>query len=180
MDDETYGRLLKVARDGFREQYESGDKLALLDCIRFCDQNDIPLRRWAIAELSEAAGRYLQGVSVNFHDAVLGARKEDGRHSNPATKRRASLSHQLLFDVVTALKDHGYKGHRLYERAEEILTQLRMTPDKALKYTAGDPRQLPNQETIKKRYETERNAGRKPTLFAGLMPDIIDMGYPPD
>ena len=178
MDVETYDKFSEVARDGFREQYESGDKLALIDCIRWCDRHDLSLPRWALVALSQAAGKYLDGVSENLHDAVFGAQKAVGRHANPRTARRDSVSHQLIFDVVTALKTHGYKGGRLYDRAQEILQEIRITPDKVLKYQDGDPRGSLDQDTIKKYYERQRNAGMKPTVFAGLMPDIVDMGDP--
>ena len=43
MDDEDYQKHLKVVRNGFREQYQSGDKLAVLDCVRWCHSYHVPL-----------------------------------------------------------------------------------------------------------------------------------------
>ena len=105
MDDETDDKLLEIVRHGFRQQFERGDKMALLDCIGWCDRYGLPLPRWALTALSEASGRYLSGVSSNFHDALFGTKKTIGRHSNPSTARKES--HELLFDSVTALRNIG-------------------------------------------------------------------------
>ena len=161
MDEETHQKHLEVVRTGFREQFEGGEKLALLDCIRWCHRYGLPLPRWALTVLSNASGKYLSHVSANFHDALFGARKETGRHSNPATRRRES--HQLLFDIVTALKKRGFKGEGLYERARELLQQLHPTADNALQFATKAPGKTPSVETIKKRFEKlKRDAPKAP------------------
>ena len=176
-DDEDYQKHLEVVQKGFREQYQSGDKLALLDCIRWCHRYSVPVPHWAIAVLSNASGKYLSGVSSNFHDALFGAHKETGRHSDPATARRES--HQLLYDIVTALRNHGLKGDRLYERAQELLQQLHLTADMGLKFRKEKLSKVPKVDTIKRRFEQMKRDGARPSGLAHLMPMIVDLGDPP-
>ena len=177
IDEETHAKHLEVVQKRFREQYQSGDKLALLDCIRWCHRYSVPAPHWAIAVLSKASGYYLSGVSDNFHDALFGARKDTGRHSNPATARRES--HQLLYDIVTALRNHGLKGDRLYERAQELLQQLHLTADMGLKFRKKKLSKVPKVDTIKRRFEQMKRDGARPSGLAHLMPMIVDLGDPP-
>ena len=177
MDDEDYQKHLEVVRNGFRKQYQSGDKLALLDCVRWCHSYHVPLPLWALAALSNASGKYLSGISSNFHDALFGALKGTGRHSNPATARREP--HQLLYDIVTALRKHGLKGDGLYERARELLQQLHLTADMGLIFRKKKPSKVPKVETIKKRFEKMKRDRVRPSGFAHLMPMIVDLGDPP-
>ena len=180
MDEETYQKHLVVIRNGFREQFESGDKLALLDCIRWCHEYGLPFPHWALAALSRASGKYLVGVSSNFHDALFGARKDIGRHSNPATARRASRSHQLIYDLVTILRQRGLKGDRVYEHTEELLRILRISADNQSLIVGKDlKRRVPDAGTIKKRYEKMRNDGARPSGFAHLIPMMVGLGDPP-
>ena len=177
MDDESYKKHLEVVQHGFRAQFERGDKLALLDCIRWCDANALPLPHWALTVLSKAAGKYLLGVSATLHDALFGARKDTGRHANLATGRRES--HHLLFDIVTALKQAGFKGDRLYARARELLQQLYLTPDRKLVFRDTTPRNILKKDTIKKRFEKMQNDGARPSGFVHLIPLMVDLGVPP-
>ena len=177
MDDEDYQKHLEIVQHGFREQFEGGENLALLDCIRWCHRYGLPLPHWALTVLSIASANYLSRVSANFHDALFGARKDTGRHSNPAMRRRES--HQLLFDIVAALKKRGFKGDGLYERARELLQQLCLTADNALTFRSTQPRKTPKEETIKKRVEKMKKDGTRPSGFAHLIPLMMDLGDPP-
>ena len=179
VDDEDYQKHLEVVQKGFRSQFEDGDPLALLDCIRWCESYGVTIPAWARFVLSNASDRYLSGVSSNFHDALFGARKKDGRHSNPRTARRETRHHQLIYDLVFALRRHGFKGDQLYVRTHELLQILHLDADNRLSVRRQQARKGPNVETIKKRFEKMKRDGARPSGFAHLMPMIVDLGDPP-
>ena len=173
MDDETLDKHLEIVRKDFRDKFEAGDKLALLDCIRWCSHYNLPFPGWALSFLSDASGKYLSGVSSNFHDALFGAKRKMGRHSNAATKRRES--HELLFDIVTALRNHGYKGDALWVRSRGLLQELVLTPDRELRLRKRALKNVPEVETIKKRFERMTKDEMRPTGFAYMIPWFVNL-----
>lgn len=179
VDDEDHQKHLEVVQKGFRSQFEDGDTLALLDCIRWCESYGVPIPAWARIVLSNASDKYLSGVSSNFHDALFGARKKDGRHSNPRTARRETRHHQLIYDLVFALRLRGFKGDQLYVRTQELLKILHLDADNRLGVRRQQTREVPEVETIKKRFERMQRDGARPSGFAHLMPMIVDLGDPP-
>ncbi len=177
VDDEDHEKHLHVVQHSFRKQFDDGDKLALLDCIRWCEEYGVELPGWALRELSIAAGRYLYGVSQNYHVALLGA-ITPGRHGNPATRRRYEQEHQLWFDLVWALRQHEFKGYRLYEQAQKLLGEIYIDADGRL--TTGErPKRedeaIPDPETIRDRVESMKNEGARPSGFAHFIPQLIDI-----
>ena len=173
MDDETLDKHLEIVRKVFRDKFEAGDKLALLDCIRWCSHYKLPFPGWALSVLSGASGKYLKGASSNFHDALFGARRELGRHSNAATRRRES--HELLFDIVTALRNHGYRGDALWARSRELLQKLMLTPDRELRLRKRVLKNVPEVQTIKKRFERMTKDGMRSTGFAHMIPWFVKL-----
>lgn len=178
-DEDDYEKHVDVVEKGFRGQFEDGDKLALLDCIRWCETYHLTIPAWARVELSIASGKYLSGVSSNFHDALFGARKKEGRHSNPRTARLETRPHQLIFDLVSALKRHGFKGDALYKRARELLQILHTDFDNRLSVRKEPARKSPKQESIKKRFEQMRKGGARPSGLVHMIPMMVDLGAPP-
>lgn len=156
----------------FREAFRRGDKFALLECVMFCANSELALPRWALVELASAAYKYASGKpSENFHDAIFGARKRFGRHSQAATKRRDELKHQVWFDIVWALRQQGYKGDRLYEQARiEIGRGFAILPDGELQFSACPAPKAPNAETLKKTVGRLRKKKVRPKFAFAFMP----------
>ena len=177
MDEETYRQHLEVVRYGFRNQFDSSDKLAVLDCVRWCEEYGLPLPSWALKELSGAVGRYLSGDSKNFHLALLGP-STAGRHGNPLTRRRYQREHQLWFDLVCALRKVGFKGDRLYEQTQKLLETVRISPSNELVIeprSEADGNACPDTETIRERIHKLEKARTRPSGFAHLIPMMIDI-----
>jgi hypothetical protein len=184
VDDEDHQKHLEVVENGFRSQFEKGDVLALLDCIRWCDSYGLSIPVWVRSELSKASNKYLSGDSDNFHDALFGERKKIGRHSKPSRTRLENRRHQLTFDLVFALRQRGFKGDRLYDRAKELLPEFHVDSDNRLIYKNQEARNGPDNgpeiETIKKRVEQMKRDGARPSGFAHmLLPMIPDLDQPP-
>jgi hypothetical protein len=179
LDNEDHQKHIEVIEKGFRRQFEAGDELALLDCIRWCDSYHLTIPAWVRSVLSTASNKYLSGVSSNFHDALFGAKKKDGRHSNPRTARQETRQHQLAYDLVIALRQHGLKGDQLYKRTREFLQILYIDVDNRLRFRKQKSSESLQIKTIKKRVERMKRDGARPSGFAYLMPMIVDLGDPP-
>jgi hypothetical protein len=153
----------------YREAFQGGDKMALLECVIFCDTSDVPLPRWALAKLAAAADAYISRTSENFHDAIFGAAlKPVGRHAQAATKRRDEVEHQRWFDIVWALKQQGYKGNDLSERAINEISKGHLRSGRREK--AYQPRRVPTAETQRKTVQRMQKAGARPKFAFMFMP----------
>ena len=83
--------------------------------------------------------------------------------------------HELLFDIVTALRNHGYKGEALWVRSRELLQELVLTPDRELRLRKRALKKVPEVETIKKRFERMTKDGMRPTGFAHMIPWLVKL-----
>ena len=169
-------KIAEVAEVGYLDLFRKGDRLALLDCLIWCNEHSLRLPRWATDELAKSAQRYLDRTSENFHDAVFGARKDVGRHAQPATKRANQHTDQLLFDVVTALRKKGFKGDGLYETTQDVLGRLR--PNVIGGTTFSDITEKRDPDTIKKRYLQLRKNGAKASKMVDVIPHMVDWPKP--
>ena len=179
MDEETRRKHLEIVEKGFRAQFEDGDKLVLLECVRWCDDYDLPLPRWALVALSQVAGRYLYREKDTLDNALFGSKVRMGRLANRATARRHSRKDQLIYDTVFALKRAGFRGNRCYDRAHELLQAMCVDADNRLIIERPEEGKVPQPETIKKKYERMKKAHVRPSGFAHFMPMIVDLGDPP-
>ena len=153
----------------YLRRFQEGDKLALMDCVVICAVENITMPRWARHELAWVFLRYLYGTSDNLDDALFGAKKSPGRHSKPATKRREEAQHQLWFDIVTALKEDGFRGRQLWKRALELIKQSYAVPfGQAVGFSLPEgvkPPPTPDVETLKKTYYKLRKKDTKPSAI---------------
>ena len=179
MDEETRANHLEVVQKGFRRQFDDGDKLALLDCIRWCDDYDLPLPRWALVALSQVAGRYLERKKDTLDEALFGSRVRMGRLAHRATARRQSRKDQLIYDTVVALNRTGFQGGSCYDRARELLQTMCVDADNRLIFEKVDEGKVPQPETIKRKYERMKKAGVRPSGFAYVIPMMVNLGDAP-
>ena len=175
MDDEDYQKHMEIVKIALRGEFESGDKLALLDCIRWCDEYGLHLPNWALETLSRVAGLYLSRKKDTLDEALFGSKVRMGRLARPATARRVSRSDQFIYDTVVALRRRGYKGDSLYERAQELLRTMYLDDDNRLIFMKDLARQVPKVETIKKKCEKLNKKGVRPSGWAHLIPMMVDL-----
>ena len=161
--------LEEALAQNYWKRVQKGDKLALMDCVVICAVENIVIPRWARHELARVFLRYLYGTSDNLDDALFGAKKSPGRHSKAVTKRRKDAQHQLWFDIVTALKEDGFRGRQLWERALELIKQSYAVPfGQGVRFSLPKgvkPPPTPDVETLKKTYYKLREKGTKPSAI---------------
>ena len=179
---EELAKLVEGKLEELRQEHEDGDKLALLDCIMWCDNYGCSLPEWALTELAQIAFKYLDGQVDNLHNAYLGAASGvGGRHSNPVTARRERAQRQLYLDVETALRERGYTGKKLYKKARDVLSIFEIK-------TGGTPkihekprtRGVPGPETIRKGCQRAKKDRMQPSYWVTLIPLYLnwDIGKP--
>ena len=171
--------MLAGIRHGFRKQFESGDKLAFLDCIRWCDDYGVPLPHWALMVLSQVARLYLYKTKDTLDEALFGSKVRTGRRAKLTTDRLQSRKDQLLYNTVVALKLRGFKGDRLYQRAHELLCILKVDADNWLIVGKKQKNGVLLAATIKKKYERMKQNGVRPSGLAHMIPMMVDLDDPP-
>ena len=179
MDEESLRKHLEVVQHGFRENFQGGNRLALLDCIRWCDDYGLSLPTWALQALSRVAGQYLEKKKDTLDEALFGSKVRHGRLAHPATSRRQVRNDQLTFDTVFALRKKGFKGDLLYERAHELLGTMCLDSDNRLAVGTQQRARVLLPESIKKKYEAMKRRQVRPSGFAHLIPMMVDLDDPP-
>ena len=158
-EDREFERELWVKQELARclERFRGRDQLALLDCVVLCDEENYPIPRWARCASAMMAQRYLCGLSATLDDALFGATRRNGRHSNPATKRREEAQHELWFDIISAHKANGLKGDALWDVILEDVESHGLP-------RGVTPPRIPTIETLKRFYREKKKSGAKPSL----------------
>jgi len=139
------------------KRFRARDRLALLDCVVLCDEENCATPRWARVVLAKMARRYLSGLSATLDDGLLGPKRSVGRHSNPATKRRQEAQHQLWFDISSAHKANGLKGDALWDVVKEDVKRNGLGRGLA-------PPPVRATTTLEKAYQKMKRSGAKPSL----------------
>jgi hypothetical protein len=183
MDEIELPRHLSFIQSVLKDSYYNGDKLALLHCINWCEEHGLNIPAWARSELSNGAKKYLRGTSENFHDAIFGARKRVGRHSQDSTRNREQRQYQLIVDIVAALANEGYRGDRKWERARDLIAVIKLSPEGKLSLRRTGLKRPPKTETIETKWKRRNKVGIKPSSIQFLIPMIVNInndGLSPD
>ena len=178
MDEETLTKHYEAVRDDFRVQFRNGDRLALLDCIMWCDDYALSLPTWALQALSRIARQYMEREKDTLDDALFGSKVKYGRLAHPATSRRQLHDDQLTYDTVFALRKRGFKGTLLYERAHELLRTMYLDGN-SLIISSQQRARVPLPESIKKKYEAMKRHQVRPSGIAHLIPMMVGLDDPP-
>ena len=152
----------------YLRRLQAGDGLALLDCVVLCHEEKYPIPGWARYALAMVAQRYLSGTFATLDDALFGAKKSIGRHSNLATKRRKAAQHQLWFDIASAYKANGLRGDELWDAVLEEVIEYRLP--KGVK-----PPPVPTAETLRKTYQKMKKKGVKPSVQSLLFRNLDEI-----
>jgi len=164
--DREYWIKEELAR--YSEHFRAGDRLALFHCVVLCDEENYPIPRWARSDFAMMAQRYLCGLSATVDDALFGATKPIGRHSNPATKRREEAQHELWFDIISAHKANGLKGDALWDVVLEDVEKHGLP-------RGVTPPQVPRIETLTKTYQKMKRSGAKPSVQSLLFRNLDEI-----
>ena len=74
--------------EGYRERFEAGDPLALLDAIKVCAENRITMPHWLARGFSAAYDKVIT-FGVGSLDEAFGRPHPKGAHLNALRKKRA-------------------------------------------------------------------------------------------
>lgn len=171
-DEALYRQYCEALLNDFRDDFERGEKFALLACLIFCDRSQLSLPHWALHELALASLRYTSRSSEDFHNAIFGAQnKPVGRYAHRGTKRKKEREHQVWFDIVWALKQQGHKGEELYNQARaEISRGHVIHADGEFCLAACASPNVPEPETLRKTIQRMQKAGARPKFAFMFMP----------
>lgn len=96
-----------VVLNGFRQNFERGNKDALIQAIRFCFDQELVAPKWVVSAFFSATNRWYQ-LETKELGAALGLAWPKGKNLSAARKRRR-LTCAVLIEIIKATES----GHAI-------------------------------------------------------------------